>query len=155
MNHKKSHTGLRKLDPFLFLLIHSFPVESRSNLRSQNVVNPVNEFRKIQFWPRFLKPREFWSISEIFFLFLANIMHNSFMGIYSRGDQYWNWANCPPEVAAFSLKKILQSIVHRVAIWRFNIGEFTKRPQKILFFYFHVIHYFLGNLWLNSNLKSV
>jgi len=77
-----------------------------------------------------------------------------------KGDQYWNWANRPPEVAGFSLKKNIAikkkfKIVQKVAIWRFNIGEFTVRSQKKFIFYFHVIHHFLGNLMLNSNQKSV
>ena len=65
-----------------------------------------------------------------------------------KGDQYCNWSNRPPEVAGFSLKKNIAikkkfKIVQKVAICRFNIGEFTVRPKKILFFIFMLYIIFL------------
>ena len=63
----------------------------------------------------------------------------------SRGDLYWNRANRPPEVAAFSLKKILQTKFFFKNL-RFDdlISEnYSQGHKKILFFIFMLYAIFL------------
>ena len=55
--------------------------------------------------------------------------------MYNRGDLYWNKANRPPEVAAFSLKKYCN--------------------KKNVVFYFLVLHHFLAKFKYEKRLKKL
>ena len=65
----------------------------------------------------------------------------------------WRWLLITPEVAAFSLKKITIKKKFQNRSNGFELRNHRKAPKKY-FEIFHVTHQFLGNLMLNSILKS-
>ena len=70
---------------------------------------------------------------------------------------FYKSASRPREVAAFLLYKniVIKKIVHRVANWRFIIGEIAVSPKKIFWKNKCDTYHFLGNFMLNSDLKTI